>query len=127
MFKDLTSFRNLESISILASGIEIDYHLVESIANLQQLKYIHIAMIWKHCVWPDLAPLGKIRNLKTLEISSKYGFQQICGFDELNRLEKLVINTVNETHISQELLSNIQIFCPQFLVEINENWNESQW
>jgi hypothetical protein len=128
IFSELKSFPNLESLSILSSGsVDLDYRIVDSISGIKQLKYMHIAVLGRNSFWPDLASLGRMNYLKTLEISSDSDFDGIHGFDELRQLEKLIINSVSRIHISQEFLSQIEIFCSNCLVEINEGWDEAQW
>jgi NACHT domain len=132
-FQELKSFPNLESLSILSNdkeGIdyqEIDYQVIEAISDVKQLKHVHISITGKNSIWPDLASLGRMNHLKTLEISSDSDFQNIHGFDKCSQMKKLIINTVSRTNISQTLLSQIEFFCPQCSVEIIEGWEEEQW
>ncbi len=128
IFSELKYFPNLERLSLLSSSsMDLDYRVIDSISDIKQLKYIHIAVLGRNSFWPDLASLGRLNYLKTLEISSDSDFENIHGFDELHQLEKLVINSVNRMNISQDFLSQLEIFCPDCLVEINEGWDEAKW
>jgi hypothetical protein len=127
-FSELKYFPNLERLSLLShASMDLDHQVIDSISEVKQLKHMHIAVLGKSSSWPNLASLGGLNHLKTLEISSDSDFEDIYGFDELHQLEKLVINLVSKINISQALLSQIEIFCPNCLVEINEGWDEAQW
>lgn len=127
-FNELKYLLNLQTLSILSSdSISLDYQVINSISDVKQLKHLHIAVLGKNSFWPDLSPLGRLKYLKTLEISSNSDFENIPGFDELCQLEKLTINAAHRINISQEMLAQIKIFCPDCLIEINEGWDEAQW
>jgi hypothetical protein len=128
VFSELKYSSSLEELSIFSSAsIYFDYQIIDSISDIKKLKYIHIAISGKDSFWPDLAPLGKLNFLRVLEISSDGYFYNICGFDELDQLEKIIINSVVEEKISKNFISQIKIFCPDCLVEINEGWHEELW
>lgn len=128
IFSELKQFPNLERLSILSyASLDLDHQVIDSISNIKQLKYIHIAVIGKNPFWPDLASLERLDYLETLEITSESDFDGIHGFDGLSRLKKLIINSVSKMNISEEFLSRIEVFCPNCLVVINEGWDEAQW
>lgn len=128
VFSELEYFPSLEKLSLLSSAsMDLDFQVIDSISNIKNLRYIHLALLGKNSFWPSLASLRWLNCLKTLEISSNSDFGEIDGFDELPQLERLVINSVSKRNISQDLLYKLGIFCPDCLIEITEGWNEAQW
>jgi hypothetical protein len=102
---------------------ETDYRLMESISGINELVYIHLAGYLSI----DLAPLGKLRNLETLEISTEAGIDGIYGFDCLQQIRSLLINVPRTADIHQVSVDQIGVFCSICIVSINEVMEENCW
>ena len=130
-FSELATFPNLESLSIRVGGdAHIEFSELEEIANIGGLKYIHLAITNKESGWPDLAPLGKLGHLVTLELSSiPYLLQNsIQGFDVLSNLRKVVINVTSPFPQLSGLLRDINVFTSRSCeVEVHTEWDSQVW
>lgn len=123
-FADLHSFGRPVSLAIMSLGNEeTDYRLMESISGINELVYIHLAGYLSI----DLAPLGKLRNLETLEISTEAGIDGIYGFDCLQQIKSLLINVPRIADIQQTSVDQIGVFCSNCIVSINEVMEENCW
>lgn len=128
-FEELRSFHNIRKLSLLVEGSALlDFTELDQIASITSLECVHIAIIDVHS-WPDLAPLGNLSKLKVLEISTTPQFlqQAIMGFDELNDLEVIRINTTGPSDHLSQLEQQIRIFQPECRIQVNTNWDTAEW
>jgi hypothetical protein len=121
----LSTVKNLSRLSILADDPDlVDFQIIESISQVQGLRYLHIAALFPLSI--DLEPLGSLKKLERLELSSSSSIESVLGLGVVSTRD-LIFNVFDAGNDLLAMQEGVKVFCPNCNFQINYNWTMDKW